>query len=87
MDDDKKNKGGRTLEEWMRTPQRKAEEGITERQYYYDLTYSHPPLPLMIHFEDLFFANRHLSRSLLFRLAVHTLLFCASVMLSGSLWS
>ena len=32
-----------------------------------------------------FLSNRHLSRSLLFRLAVHTLLFCASVMLSGSL--
>ena len=32
-----------------------------------------------------FFWNRHISRSLLFRLAVHTLLFCASVMLSGSL--
>ena len=36
VDDDKEMRGGRgrggTLEEWIRTPQREAEEGSTERQ-------------------------------------------------------
>ena len=46
------------------------------------MTYPHRPIPLIFHFEASSFQAGIGTGFLLFRLAVHTLLFCASVMLS-----
>ena len=85
VDDDEEEEMGVSGKQWMRTLLREAEEGSTERRVLIRQDVSPPTHTINDSLRRPFLSDRHLSRSLLFRLAVHTFLFCASVMLFGSL--
>ena len=85
VEDDEEEERRGSWEEWMRTLMREEEEGSTERRGLIRPDVSPPTYTTNDSLRRPLLSDRHLGRSLHFRLAVHTFLFCASVMLFGGL--